>query len=81
MAKNLQKIGQKSTKSRFHHNLVNWGVFNGVRIQFFLMESDKVPQEMASPKGVQIFPNCLLTKNGQKSPQNGPNMAKSENFS
>jgi hypothetical protein len=63
MAKNVQKIGQKFAKSRFHHNLVNWGYLNVSKSKFF-MGSDKVPQEMASSQGAQICPNCLLTQNG-----------------
>jgi hypothetical protein len=81
MPKNIQKIGQKSTKSRFHHNLVIWGVFEDVRIQLILIESDKVPKEVANSQGVPICPKWLLTQNGEKRSQNGPNMAKIENSS
>jgi hypothetical protein len=65
MAKNIQKIGLKSTKSRFHHNLVNWGYWK-VSESIFFIELDKVPLQMASPQDAPLCPNHLVTQNGQK---------------
>jgi hypothetical protein len=82
MAKNFQKIGQKSAKSKFHHDLVNIGEFEDLQIQFLWWNLIKYPKRWPVHiihKFVPTIYSLKMAKQGPKMAQNSPNMAKIEN--